>query len=402
MQKKAKKRAQKKEPRPFFRTFNKTWYVQIGKRQINLGRDKDAAFARYHELIGQVEEIKATGDLTVCMVFDRFIGWCKGHREAETAAWYERHLTSFARYIGTSFKLLELREHHVVNWIDERHAESSPNTVHGAIRAVQGSMNWAVKRGLLPKSPVKNVEKPTPEPRDIVIAPEQFAEMIARATDQCERDLFTMLWDTGCRVQEIRLVEAKNFNEAERCWEFKRTKSKGKRVPRTVYLTDTALEITRRLASQHPSGPIFRNSKGEPWTRNAIRCRFRKLVQAPRHNCYRCGDTAAAFIRGPHVPKDQKSGRKRVYICDQCITKKKLAETHIRRIPQPLEGLQGLCGTSFRHTFASRALRNRVSSLTVSVMLGHSDTRMVSRVYGHLEKDPAFIREELKRATATA
>jgi hypothetical protein len=46
---------------------------------------------------------------------------------------------------------------------------------------------------------------------------------------------------------------------------------------RLVYLTPAMLELTRKLMELYPTGPLFRNSRGKPWTRNAIRCRFRNL-----------------------------------------------------------------------------------------------------------------------------
>ena len=42
-------------PKPFFRTARNSWFVQIGPRQINLGTDRVAAFARYHELMARPE-----------------------------------------------------------------------------------------------------------------------------------------------------------------------------------------------------------------------------------------------------------------------------------------------------------------------------------------------------------
>ena len=40
-------------PKPFFKPSRKTWYVQIGPRQHNLGPDRDEAFRRYHELMAE-------------------------------------------------------------------------------------------------------------------------------------------------------------------------------------------------------------------------------------------------------------------------------------------------------------------------------------------------------------
>jgi site-specific recombinase XerD len=47
--------------------------------------------------------------------------------------------------------------------------------------------------------------------------------------------------------------------------------------PRVVILTPEMAALTRRLMQEHPSGPLFRNEDGRPWTRNAVRCRFRRV-----------------------------------------------------------------------------------------------------------------------------
>ena len=46
---------------------------------------------------------------------------------------------------------------------------------------------------------------------------------------------------------------------------------------RCVYLTPGMIELCRELAEADPTGPLFLNTRGKPWTRNAIRIRFRNL-----------------------------------------------------------------------------------------------------------------------------
>ncbi|HEY4310167.1 MAG TPA: site-specific integrase [Pirellulales bacterium] len=394
------KTRKRREPQPFFRKATKSWYVQLGRRQVPLGPDKDAAWDEYHRLMTERKDIEATADATVCAVLEAFLDWVKDWRSAGTYRWYSENLSKFARHIGTRLKLLELRERHVTAWIDEQYKGLAPDTIYGAIRAVQRAMNWAVKRGYIPKSPLKDIEKPQQRPRETVITPDQFREILARCADEEARDLFTTLWETGCRVQEIRHVEAANFNEADHCWNFPREKSKGKRTPRTIYLTPTSLDITARLAAKYPTRPIFRNRDGKPWKTNAIVLRFQRAAKPLAKACTFCDGTAIAFVRGPHVPQNEKLGRKRRYACQDCITARKLTRKMLGDIPLPIRGLEDACPTSFRHSFATRALKNRVAGMTLSVLLGHTDTRMVSRVYGHLEQDPGFLREELQRATA--
>ena len=60
-------------------------------------------------------------------------------------------------------------------------------------------------------------------------------------------------------------------------WVFPRSESKGKRTPRVVYQTDAAMEITERLMREHPTGRLFRNTTGKPWTTDAVNCSFDRL-----------------------------------------------------------------------------------------------------------------------------
>lgn len=39
------------------------------------------------------------------------------------------------------------------------------------------------------------------------------------------------------------------------------------------------IKLCRLLLVEHPEGSIFRNTHGKPWSRNAIRMRFRQLRQ---------------------------------------------------------------------------------------------------------------------------
>ena len=55
---------------------------------------------------------------------------------------------------------------------------------------------------------------------------------------------------------------------------------------------------------------------------------------------------------------------------------------------------------AFRHSFATHALERGVDSVTVAVLMGHSDPSMLAKVYQHLTQNPAFLLEQAKRATA--
>ena len=60
--------------------------------------------------------------------------------------------------------------------------------------------------------------------------------------------------------------------------EKKSDKTSGKTdKPRVIHLNDAALAILTRLTGLHPSGPLFRNSKGRAWNRHSINCAVRRI-----------------------------------------------------------------------------------------------------------------------------
>ena len=134
-----------RQPKPFFRKFTKTWYVQIGKRQINLGKNKDEAFQKYFELManrGQAEvQFK-----TVAELFDSFLTWVQKHRAEGTYKNSKHYLNLFARYLGPAFTIANLQGIHVTQWIESRDNWTS-STGNDAVSIVQRAFNWGVKRG---------------------------------------------------------------------------------------------------------------------------------------------------------------------------------------------------------------------------------------------------------------
>ena len=60
-------------------------------------------------------------------------------------------------------------------------------------------MKWAEKQGLIDRTPIPQVEKPSPESRDLVITPVEFDDLLARFPDQEFRDLLITCWESGCR-----------------------------------------------------------------------------------------------------------------------------------------------------------------------------------------------------------
>jgi integrase len=362
-----------REPKPFFRKQTGTWYVQVGKKQHNLGPDEQVAKQKYHALMAGRQPV--TEDTTVYGVLFQFLGWNKQRREGSTHEFYKRHIVSFAVYVGEGLTVGELKPFHVTNWLDECYPKirevdgkkapgAGDNYRRSAIRSIQRPFNWAVEQGYLKASPIAKIKKPAYKPRDTIIAPEQWNELVAALeargpNGQAFLDLLMLMRQTGCRPQEARTAEARHFDRKNRCLVFERHESKGhggeKTVERRVVpLTDIAFEICQRQALKYPTGPLLRNTHGTPWKPYAVKEWFKRLDAS---NYDEINSTRVNFRISAYV---------------------------------------------IRHTWATEALENEVNPITVATIMGHKDLTQLMKTYQHIEKKKDHLRKAMTQAVGGA
>lgn len=328
-------------PKPWWRSERNAWFVQVDGKQVNLGPDKDAAFDRYHELMRRPKKVRAASG-SVLAVVDAFLDWCEKHRAEDTYLWYKQRLQVFAEHIPSHLACSGLKPFHVLEWVDAMEGVTD-GTKRNYCRSVQRAMRWAEQQGYIDRSPIAHLEKPKAGKRDDFATQAEFDAMLEKVRDREFRELLITTWETGCRPQESLRVEARHVDLENRRWVLPPAESKGKQIARVVYLSDKAFAITQRLALKYPQGKLFRNTRGKAWTTDAVNCRFATL-------------------------------------------KKKLGKRY--------------CLYLLRHAWATRALERGLDSLTVAVLLGHSDPSTLARVYQHLAQNPLYLQEAVKRASA--
>ena len=330
----------KKYPKPWYRPARGLWYVTIDGRQYNLGPDEQAAFEQYHRLMNAPPEQRLSGE-TVAEIMDAFLEWCQIHRKPRTYEWYRDRSQQFIDFIPCGLKVSQLKPYHLQRWIDS-HPNWAPGNKRNACRTVQRALSWAVQQGYIDKSPVQYFEKPPAGKRDQVVSDSEFQQLLALSADRSFRDLLSISWETGARPQETLRVEARHVDLDNSRWVFPAKEAKGGKLPRIVYLNEKALELTARYMEKNPTGTIFRNTKGKPWTTDAVCCRF-------------------------YTIKKKTGVRYSLY--------------------------------SLRHTWATNALKKGVDPITVAVLLGHSDTSTLARTYAHLTHDPVYLRLAAQKVT---
>ncbi len=387
----------KKFPKPWFRPSRNTWFVTFDGKQINLGSDKEAAFARYKELLARPQPVQTTSD-ALAAIIDAFLEWTQKHRSPDTYEWYRYRLQRFIER-HADLRACDLQPYHVQQWVDSY--ELSQTSRRNYLRSVKRCIKWAVAQGHLRNNPIQHLEVPNAESKEVLITADEYQKLLSFVPDGPFRDLIEVTWETGCRPQESLRVDARHFDAKHQRWVFPRAESKGKKAPRVVYLSDAAAAITKRLVNAHPDGRLFRNSKGAPWTTDAVNCGFDRLrirmgKAVIRHRretmpVEAIEELAATFkttrrVKGRVVEKTDADLR--------FEAKQKLLAIRASELI-PRYSLYAL-----RHSWATRALQSGTDSLTVAILMGHADPSTLARVYQHLSHDPQHLLNQAKKASA--
>ena len=354
--------------KPWFRARLCDWVVTIDGRQVPLGKHPpDAGEPRrgkprpgqrhgdwvlppavekeFHRVLSGRDDPGAGAAGAVVALLARFLAWTKAHKSPATYAQRRYFLRSFAAHRGVR----TLPPHRVTVELVEAWLDAHPRwkaSRRHAVLAVMRAFNWAVRRGRLGKNPVVGIEVP-PQTRVLSYLNADQRKAVFEATkDEAFRQFLTALQETGCRPGEVSAVTAAMADLEVGVWVLPKHKTGAKtRKPRTVFLNDTMLGLTRELAALRPDGPLFLNSRKGPWTINSVRCRFMRLREQ--------------FPDFGHFT-----------------------------------------ATSFRRAYVTDALERGVDVAQVAELVGHTSTDMIMRHYNQLQERVKHMRAMANRATA--
>jgi len=336
----------RKPSKPWYRKFNDTWYVCLNGQQVVLARGKDnkkEAERAFHRLMaGDTPQALKPSDTRVVAILDLFLDHSHRHNKAATYEWYRHFLQDFSEMLG-SLSVEELKPFHVTRWVDSH--PDWQGARWAAITAVKRAFNWASDEGLIAVNPVKKVKKPAMRARDRFLTTQEREKIFDNYPEgDCFRDLLFALENTGCRPGEVSMVTAEHVNLDLGVWVLVEHKTESKtQEPRVIILTPPMLELTKRLMARYPEGTLFRNEDDQPWTRNAIRCRFRRV----RKKLDLGGDLVAYL---------------------------------------------------YRHAVATDLLESGTGLAQAAEILGHKGTKMIMRHYSKLRERREHLREQIMKA----
>jgi integrase len=333
----------KKTGTPWYRKGTDSWYVWHENRQIRLARgraNKAEAHARFADLLGAPPADRSRPVLALAATVEAYRAYCRPRVKASTFKSYECILAPFVAAFGTRAALV-LTTDEVEQWA--RKPKWSQTTQRYALTVVAAVYKWAARAKAIDSNPLAALNRPAGRSRgsDILIDEALHERILSVASPQFA-DFLTVVRATGARPGEVARVEARHIVWESACWILTEHKTASRGRVRIVFMPPSVVALVRRLAEQALEGPIFRNTRGEPWVKTGWK---QAMERAQR----------------------------------------KLGLAH-----RPLT-------SGYRHTFATDALERGVPDTHVAELLGHSSTAMVAKHYGHLAAKARVLRQSLSR-----
>jgi integrase len=220
-----------------------------------------------------------------------------GHRDG--VRWV---LNDLCRYCGAVL-VEQLHKSHLEDWVRSHRRWKSPATQRMALTIVQTAFNYAADNFDVAR-PLKGLKKPPARPR-LQSFSAQEEQALYQAADPLFGDFLFAALHTGLRpFCELARMTADEVVETERGMLWRVYSSKTKKT-RKIPVRPEVAELTRRLMARAPRGsgrPLFCNSQGRPWKKEAGVWRFLQLKQKlgwkqdplrRKYSCYTCRHTFA-------------------------------------------------------------------------------------------------------------
>lgn len=324
----------------WWRKGSACYYTTIDGVKVRLEKTLEESRLKLARILAGQQPV-ADRSTTFKEVAAHFLTHSRETNEPETAEVHRLFLESFQKQVGLR-PIARLVEADLDAWL-RKNATWGENTQVRARAVILACLNYGVRKLGMPPHPLSHVTAGSCSRRDRFLCPQEL-EKVRGAVSGVFGEFVRALELTGARpFSEVAKVTAADVDLLKGTWTLAKWKNRRKKkIKRVIFLVPEMVEMSRRLIEQHPSGALFRNRLGAPWTRQALTARFRALGE---------------------------------------------------RL-----GIDGLMAYTFRHCWITDALARGVPAAVVAELCGTS-IQTIERHYRHLDARQDVLREAMKKAT---
>jgi integrase/recombinase XerD len=328
--------------RIWFRKDVGWWTVTLGGKKIRLAegrQNKKEAERKFHSLKAVTPQEPEKPSARVADIIESFLAWAKIHRSEETnrnLIWYGQAFSEHSGYVLAK----DLKPTHLTRWIDTK--TWNQTTQRNARRSIFRAFAWAKEEGLITLNPLHGMRCPQAKTRQRIMTDDEF-RLLLRNSDRTFKVLLYALRETGARPKECRTLKWGNVHAET--WVLPQHKTAHKTgKARVVFLNAPMRKLMTVLRKTAKTDHVFVNTRGEPWTVNAMRLRITRI-------------------------KDNTDLAKDV-------------------VPYLL-----------RHAWGTNAVIRKVDLVSIAACMGHNSLDMIQRVYVHLADQHEHLQKAMEQAT---
>lgn len=273
---------------------------------------------------------------------EKYLAFVQIHRAKGTYGYHKNYISQYLAFLGDKAEMPanEMKPYNINEWVDTpKKKKWGDNYKRGAAVSINCVYNWAQKEGRIEHNPIKTAHKPPAVSRKTYAKQGDIDTYLAviHPSDPF-REFIIFAWACGCRPQELRHIEPRHVDLAGLRIMFPASESKGKREPRRILINKTTLPIIERLMALRTEGKLFRNKRGDPWTKYAVCERMYRL--------------------------SKKTGVK-------------------------------LTAYDFRHGYITKKIKDGVNHMVIAPAVGHKDGSMIGKTYSHVSQEEDHLRAAL-------
>ena len=315
---------------PFFWASRNAWYInQVGangkRTKRKLADTKSEAF-RIWKLSIKAASRDASNPLFLVVSGQ----WLEEQekrldRDEVSPSWLERVSRTIIKFNESNQDVgcLDVTPALLNDWL----VGKSANYERTEFATIKQCLTWAVATKRITAHSLVGMKLASMQRRDRILSLAEHNNL-CRNSSRPFKQLLRFAWMTGSRPGELRLLRWEQISaDLSRAVLREHKTHRKSSKPRSIYFPPLAQRLLRKYKKTCATGFVFLNSRGKPWTSNAVVQRMQQLREDT-------GIDAVAY--------------------------------------------------NYRHTWITRAIMSGVDIATVAELSGHSSIAMIERVYGHL------------------